>query len=110
MAEPTQNASFPGFVADSFDPPLDAGIAPVVHALRSAGIETFESCEGGKGHAYPDATVRFHGPQSEGFRALGIALAAGMVVAELRRVWPVLDEEPTGPWWEITFATPPTLS
>ena len=32
-----------------FDPPLDRGIAAAVSALVAAGIETFESCEGGPG-------------------------------------------------------------
>jgi hypothetical protein len=29
---------------------------------------------------------------------------AGLPVTELRRVWPILDGEPTGPWWELTFS------
>jgi hypothetical protein len=90
-------------MTETFDPPLDAGIESAVVALRRAGIETFESCEGGPGHAYPEPTVRFHGQQPEGFRALSAAMAAGLRVAGLRRVWPILDEEPTGPWWELVF-------
>jgi hypothetical protein len=90
-------------MAETFDPPLDPGIANAVVALRSAGVETFESCEGGPGHAYPEPTVRFYGQQPEGFRALAAALAAGLRVAGLRRVWPVHDDEPTGPWWELVF-------
>lgn len=86
-----------------FDPPLDAGIAQAVIALREGGVETFESCEGGEGHAYPEPTVRFHGDQPEGFRALAVALRAGLRVTGLRRVWPILQNEPTGPWWELTF-------
>ena len=82
-----------------FDSPLDPGIERAVKILVQAGIETFESCQGGQGHAYPEPTVRFHGDRSEGFRAL----AAGLPVSDLRRVWPVVDGEPTGPWWEITF-------
>jgi hypothetical protein len=93
-----------------FDPPLDAGIFAAVLALRSHDVETFESCEGGAGHAYPEPTVRFHGDTSEGFRALAAAMKEGLPVAELRRVWPIQDEEPTGPWWEITFVgAPPTI-
>jgi len=87
----------------TYNPPLDPGIEPAVRALNAAGISTFESCEGGHGHAYPDPTVRFHGDQAEGFRALAAAMQAGLKVAELRRVWPVLEDEPTGPWWELTF-------
>lgn len=86
-----------------YDPPLDAGICNIVEALQGAGVETFESCEGGPGHAYPEPTVRFHGDQAEGFNALAAAMRSGLRVAELRRVWPLLDGEPTGPWWELTF-------
>ncbi len=88
-----------------YDPPLDAGIWDAVQVLRGEGVETFESCHGGEGHAYAEPTVRFHGDRAEGFRALAVALRAGLEVAGLRRVWPVLDNEPTGPWWELTFAT-----
>jgi len=92
-----------------FDPPLDIGINAAVLALREHGVDTFESCEGGAGHAYPEPTVRFHGDTPEGFRALAAAMKEGLPVAELRRVWPILDEEPTGPWWEITFARVPSI-
>lgn len=71
-------------------------------------METFESCEGGIGHAFPEPTVRFHGDHSEGYRAVAAAMQAGLPVAELRRVWPVLDGELTGPSWELTFV--PTSS
>lgn len=86
-----------------FDPPLDPEIAPAVKALREAGIETFESCSGAPGHAYPEPTVRFYGDRSEGFRAFAAAKQFGLPVAALRRVWPINDGEPTGPWWELTF-------
>ena len=93
-------------IGRSFEPPLDPGIQAAVEALISAGIETFESCEGGLGHAYPEPTVRFHGGRPEGLKALAAAMAAGLPVAALRRVWPILDDEPTGPWWELTFSGP----
>ena len=51
-----------------------------------------------------------HSDQSEGYRALAVAMKAGLPVAELRRVWPILDGETTGPWWELIFiarALPP---
>jgi hypothetical protein len=88
-------------------PGLDPGIRAAVEALRAGGIETFESCQGGEGHAYPEPTVRFFGNKAEGMRALAVAIEAGLRVSELRRVWPILDDEPTGPWWELTF-TPTT--
>jgi len=86
-----------------FDPPLDPGIKKAVEVLVDAGIETFESCEGGSGHAYPEPTVRFYGDRSEGFKALAAVLQSGLPVCALRRTWPVLEGEPTGPWWELTF-------
>ena len=93
-----------------FDSPLDVGIAPMVEALCRHGVETFESCQGGYGHAFPEPTVRFHGDNTEGLRALSAAMKENLPVAELRRVWPVLDDEITGPWWEITFASVPTTA
>lgn len=87
----------------TYDPPLDRGIARAVAALVASGIETFESCEGGAGHAYSEPTIRFRGNRAAGFRALVAAQENRLPVAELRRVWPILDGEPTGPWWEITF-------
>jgi len=94
-------------MTNDIDPPLDPGITQIVDVLRGAGVETFESCEGGKGHAYPEPTVRFHGARAEGFRALAAAEAERLPVAELRRVWPINDGEPTGPYWELTFTSPP---
>jgi hypothetical protein len=86
-----------------FEPSLDPGIHGAVIGLRSAGIETFESCEGGPGHTYPEPTVRFHGNAVEGYRAFAVAVNCGLPVANLRRVWPAIDSELTGPWWEMTF-------
>ena len=38
---------------------LDPGIERAVNLLREARVETFESCEGGAGHAFPEPTIRF---------------------------------------------------
>ena len=84
--------------------PLDPRIRRTVEILRSKGVETFESCQGGRGHAFHEPTVRFHGRQGEGFRALAIALQHGLKVTSLRRYYDVLDSEPVGPYWEMTFA------
>lgn len=89
---------------------LDSGIQKAVLLLREKGIETIESCQGGNGHAFSEPTVRFCGGKAEGYRALSIALQCGLRVVELRRVWPILDFEPTGPWWELTFVPEPGLS
>ena len=87
----------------AYDPPLDLGVQRYVEILNAAGIETFESCDGSPGHTYPEATVRFYGQQPEGFRALAVALTHNLPVAQLRRIWRVIDREPTGPLWEMTF-------
>ncbi len=86
-----------------FEPPLDPGIRRAVEILVQAGIETYESCEGGPGHSYAEPAVRFHGEWSEGFRALAVALEHGLPVSNLRRVWSIEDREPVGPHWELVF-------
>lgn len=102
----SENATLPE-VDRSPAPPvpfeLDRGIARAVEILRAAGIETYESCEGGPGHAYPEPTVAFHGKQAAAWEALAACLYRGLPVAELRRVWTILGHEPTGPYWHITF-------
>ena len=82
---------------------LDEGIRSIVQILVQNGVETFESCQGGKGHAFYEPTVRFHGGHAEGFRVLSIALQHGLKVCELRRYYSVEDGEPVGPHWEMTF-------
>jgi hypothetical protein len=83
--------------------PIDRGILREVKILRDNGIETFESCEGGRGHSFPEPTVRFHGGQSEGFKALAVALQNGLRVDQLRRYYQIQNGEPAGPYWELTF-------
>lgn len=87
-----------------FDPPLDEGIREIVIVLASNEVETFESCQGGDGHCFPEPTVRFEGDSSEGLRALSVALAHGLPVTRLRRVWGLTDALIHGPWWELTFS------
>ncbi len=83
---------------------LDPGIREAVERLQAGNTETFESCEGGAGHAYPEPTVRFHGTPEAGWRAVAICLAYGLPILALRRIWLMLDaNELTGPYWEITF-------
>ncbi len=86
-----------------YSPPLDKGIEHEVEILVEGGIETYESCEGGTGHAYLEPTVRFYGERSEGFKALAIALQNDLKPSDLRRTWTIIDGEPTGPNWEMTF-------
>lgn len=88
----------------SFEPPLDPGIERAVHILLDAGLEPFESCEGGSGHCYPEPTVRLHGGRAVGFRAIAALQENGLPVRSIRRAWPVVDGELTGPHWEVAFS------
>jgi hypothetical protein len=94
----------PPIYKESDWPGLDPGIRKAVLILDEAGIETFESCEGGPGHSFPEPTIRFAGGPGDGWKALGRCLALNLQPSELRLVWDVLDRNfPTGPHWEITF-------
>lgn len=90
--------------AGDFEPPLDPGIAGAVLLLLANDVETFESCQGGAGHAYPQPTVRFEGGPHEGFRVLSLLMLYALPISDLRRVWYMQDGEPVGPIWEITFS------
>jgi hypothetical protein len=92
-----------GIGARKRERPIDRGILREVTILRDNGIETFESCEGGSGHSFPEPTVRFHGGQAEGFKALAVALENGLRVDQLRRYYQIQSGEPAGPYWELTF-------
>jgi hypothetical protein len=85
------------------DMPLDRGIRRYVHILLDAGIETFESCEGGSGHAFPDPTIKFFGNHWEGFKAMSVAMTHGLPVMGIRLCWDMDNGMPHGPWWEIVF-------
>jgi hypothetical protein len=92
-----------------FEPPwdeIDPFILPIVRVFYLEGIETFQSCQGGIGHSFPEPTVEFSGGMSVGFRALHIALEYDLKPFALRRAWSVLDKEPVGPHWEMTFRIP----
>jgi hypothetical protein len=84
-------------------PDLDKGICRAVRVLREAGVETFESCQGGEGHAYPEPTVRFHGDAGAGWHALSVLISLDFPIGDLRRTWPYTYGAPTGPYWEVTF-------
>ena len=82
---------------------LDPGIRHAVLVLQSGGVETFESCEGGRGHPCPDPIIRFHGDAWAGYRAFAVAMEHGLPVLELRRVHDVNDGQLNGPWWALVF-------
>jgi len=82
---------------------LDPGIRDAVRILKAGGIETYESCEGGVKHTFPEPTVRFYGDAGAGWLALSLALTHGLPVQALRRFWTVDDGEPKEPHWEMVF-------
>src|SRR3954454_24833424 len=95
----TITSTAPAPLPFNFPVPLDPGIEDAVRVLRAAGIETFESCQGGPGHAFPEPTVRFHGGRGAAWRAVAAAQDVGLPLLALRRVWDFEDSEPTGPDW-----------
>ena len=85
------------------DGELDPQIAPYVTLLNQNGVETFESCQGGKGHAFQAPTIRFHGGKAEGWKALSVAMQHAFPIEALRRVWDIIDNEPSGGHWEMVL-------
>lgn len=90
--------------APDIDMPLDPGIRRAVLILRSQGIETAESCEGGPGHAFPDPTIQFHGSTWAGYKAFAVAMEHGLPVLHLRYTFSVVGGHLGPPCWEMTFA------
>lgn len=89
--------------------PLDPGIVEAVKALLDAGLQTAESCEGGKDHAYDRPTVVLIGGSADGWRALAVCKELRFPIRSLERYWPIEDGEPRGPWWRLTFQSPSPL-
>lgn len=71
----------------------DNGIKRYVEILRKGRVETYESCEGGTKHPYPEPTICFYGQIQEGFRALSVALDNGLPVKEIRQFWSIEDKQ-----------------
>jgi hypothetical protein len=90
--------------APAVDLPIDVGIRRAVLVLRQAGIETFESCEGGEGHAFTEPTIKFSGGAWAGYKAFAVAMENGLPVARIQMVWHELDKHLQGPWWEMVFS------
>lgn len=82
---------------------LDPGIRYAVLVLRAGGVETFESCQGGPGHSFPEPTIRFYGSAWAGYHAFAVAMEHGLPVYELRCVHDCYDGQLAGPWWSLVF-------
>ena len=91
-------------LAPTLLPDLDEGIRYATELLRAYGFHTYESCEGGEGHAYREPTVRFKGSSTIGYAAISTMFMYGLPVRALRRFWGVHDGELWGPDWEIAFS------
>ena len=101
VREPVDAEAF----APVVDMPLDSGIKEAVLILRGAGVETFESCEGGNGHAFDVPTIKFHGDAWAGYKAFAVAMEYGLPVRRIQRAYGVVNGQLEGPWWEIVFQT-----
>ena len=80
--------------------PLAAGIHNAVLIMRRAGIEPFESHQGGPGHASDMPTIKFRGNALAGYKAL---MDNGFAVWRVKHVWEVANGQLEGPWWEIVL-------
>ena len=81
---------------------VGASIARVLHA---AGFETCQSCQGGKGHSYPEPTIDMValGDDAQGFGALAALRQYGLPVAELSITWRIANGLPFEKLWRIVF-------
>ena len=89
---------------------LDKGIREAVEILNRHGFETFESCEGGKGHCYSEPTIRFFGNEFDLIRAFELCKLYKMNIYEAKRVYRKTDVysegdkgEPIGLSWDKPF-------
>jgi hypothetical protein len=112
---------------------LDPGIRRHVRILRDNGVRTCQSCQGGRGYAYPQPTVDFFWdwgrevksanvivPKSAlieswndlvgvGLRAVEIAAHYGLEPAYLRHEWREEDGELVEPTWALDFGPPRSI-
>jgi hypothetical protein len=83
---------------------LDLGIRHFVLILRSQGVDTVQSCQGGPGHSFLEPTIEFNGGAGEGLRAVAAAQAYGLPLAALFRVWTMQGHKLVGPIWAMIFS------
>lgn len=83
--------------------PLDLGIVRAVRILKEGDIFTIESCEGGRGHSYPEPTVKFSGGPSQGWKAASLLMERGLPIRRIGQMWTFEYGLPTGPHWIVTF-------
>ncbi len=91
---------------EAFYEGIDAGIRFAVRVLHAAGIETCQSCQGGKGHSYDRPTVDMValGEDATGFRALAALADYGLPVADVAILWSIRNSLPYEKLWRVTFS------
>ena len=77
--------------SDSFYQELDKGIRFAVKVLHANGIQTGQSCQGGKGHCYDHPTIdTFKGDTgTDIFGAFHILSQYGLPVRDISIVWDI---------------------
>jgi hypothetical protein len=70
---------------------IDPLILPAVEILNKHGFETFESCQGGENHCFPEPTVRFYGDEFDLVRAFEICECHNIAVLAAKRVFRKTD-------------------
>ena len=95
-------------MSEEFYQSLDVGIRFAVRVLHAAGgIETCQSCQGGKGHCYDRPTIDMiaTGEDALGFRALAALAEYHLRVVDVAILWNVRNFLPYKKLWRITFIT-----
>jgi hypothetical protein len=84
---------------------IDPGIRFAVRLLHYAGIDTCQSCQGGKGHAYDHPTIDMVAlaDDAAGFGALAALQEYGLPVDTVALVWNIRQGMPYEKLWRITF-------
>ena len=79
-----------------------------MRVLHAHGIDTHQSCEGGKGHSYDRPTIDMGGAwgQPRGFAALEVLATYGLPVDGVDHHWPIHNGEPVECFWRVTFSRP----
>lgn len=87
---------------------IDAGIRFAVRVLHAHGLDTCQSCQGGKGHAYLEPTVDMvaGGGDADGFEALAVLANYGLPVSTVSITWNIQNGLPFEKLWRIAFSRP----
>lgn len=96
---------------------IDPLILPAVEVLNTHGFKTYESCQGGEGHCFPEPTVRFEGEEFDLIRAFSVCELYRLNVFAAKKVYmkgsiysndntPEVKEKGSAwskPFYELTF-------